>query len=482
MDKLKFVFFVVFFFNIYFEFTYAYERIFNLSKYPNFIKINLDSKAAKKIIKNTTRAFFSTRDDTINFNKNSWTKANLEIDGKNYPGEIKMHGGQKDHLDPPFTSLKVKLKRNYNGIRQFILFLEGSRDFEKEIFWSSVIEELGFPSPVSFLSSVEILGEKRIYLFQEKIGKEFLENYGIGDFPIVEYDERQMWSNYQSKRKNNERINWANWTDGLMFFGKVDNERFIKNLNSLKIAQKAVNQINYNYQFSENIDVYDDLHGIYSKHALYGNNRKFVYNPMYNILTPIYYDGGNWSFDLNNINCKSENFLQKTKRVIKSYNKKFGSQLKKHLVCTANDIFLKYGDINWTKKRHTNLTKLQKENFIIKEGTDIILPDNCYGHLYHENSKCLIEDNLDTDLSSVFFQYDNEFFLCEFIKKKNQVINCKKKDDFDFIKKIISGNVDAEKILTKKFNLKKGYYESIDRRYIFNIGIDSSKKNQKNKL
>ncbi len=481
MGKFNFIFLVsIFLFNC--LNSNAYERNFNLKKFPDLIKINLDSKASKSFIVNSTRAFFSTRDITIDFENNSWIKAQLQIDGEIYLGEIKRHGGQKDHLDPPFSSLKVKLKKNYKGIREFILFLKDSRDFEKEIFWTSVIEELGFPSPLSFLSSVEFLGEKKIYLFQEKIGKEFLENFGIGDLPIVEYDERQMWSNIQLKIKNNEKMNWENWTDSLIFFGKIDNARFIKNNNALKIAQKAVNHINYNFQLSENFQIYNELHLTYSKHALYGNNRKFVYNPMYNILTPIYYDGGNWSFDVQNTKCDEKKIFNKTKSVLESFKNKYKSNLKKYLVCTANDIFIKYEDINWKEKRFEHLLNFQSEIYPNKNGLYINLPNNCYGHLIHEYSKCLVEDNLETNLVTVFFQDNENFLLCSFEKKSNLIHNCRVIEDFETIKKIVSGNKDPEKLLTKKFNFKKGYYESIDKKYNLNIGIINSNQIQKNQF
>ena len=482
MDKLKFIFFVLIFLINNLNNTNAYERNFHLKKFPDSIKINLDSKATKAFIKNSTRAFFSTRDDTINFENNSWIKAQIQIDDTIYFGEIKRHGGMKSHLDPPFSSLKVKLKKNYKGIREFILFIKDSRDFEKEIFWTTVIEELGFPSPLSFLSNVEFLGKQKTYLIQEKIGKEFLENYGIGDLPIVEYDERQMWSNIQSKNKNNENLNLQDWTDDLLFYGKIDNSRFVKNDNALKIAQKAVHHINYNFQLSENFQIYNELHQIYSKNALYPNNRKFVYNPMYNILTPIYYDGGYWSFDIKNTKCDENKILNKTKNVTEIFNKKFKSRLNKHLICAANDIFKKYSDLNWKEKRYKHLINFQYEIFPSKKDNFVNLPDNCYGYLKYEYTKCLVNDNLEQKFATVFFQENEDFLLCSFEKTKNQIQNCRKIEDFETIKKIVSGNKEPEKLLTNKFNFKKGFYEDVEKKYNLNIGILHSEKKQKNQF
>ena len=58
MDKPKFIFFVLIFLIINLNNTIAYERNFHLKKFPDLIKINLDSKATKAFIKNSTRAFF----------------------------------------------------------------------------------------------------------------------------------------------------------------------------------------------------------------------------------------------------------------------------------------------------------------------------------------------------------------------------------------------------------------------------------------
>lgn len=105
------------------------------------------------------------------------------------------------------------------------------------------------------------------------------------------------------------------------------------------------------------------------------------------------------------------------------------------------------------------------------------MPDHCYGHLYIEKSKCIVEDNLESDFSKVFFQEGEDFFLCEFKKNDHYFNDCAKIDEFEIIRKIISGNRDPEKILTRNFNFKKGYYDSVENKYNLNIGIINLEEN-----
>ena len=82
----------------------------------------------------------------------------------------------------------------------------------------------------------------------------------------------------------------------VFYSNRIENKKYIKNINSAKIAYKGIVINNY-YQFKK----FYDLNSVYAKHGLSKKNSKFFYDPIYNF-NNIYYDG-----DINFTKFKSNN-------------------------------------------------------------------------------------------------------------------------------------------------------------------------------
>ena len=52
------------------------------------------------------------------------------------------------------------------------------------------MSEIGFPVPLRKMINVNINGSDKIFIFEEKPEKEFIESVGYRESPIVESDER----------------------------------------------------------------------------------------------------------------------------------------------------------------------------------------------------------------------------------------------------------------------------------------------------
>ena len=78
-----------------------------------------------------------------------------------FKADVRIHGDWMDLLDLEnlVSSMDVKLKEgNILGITKFKLFLPTTREYDNEIFITSLLEELGFISPRSAYVDVNING------------------------------------------------------------------------------------------------------------------------------------------------------------------------------------------------------------------------------------------------------------------------------------------------------------------------------------
>ena len=129
--------------------------------------------------------------------------------------KIRPHGDLKDHIyfkdGKVYQSLDVHLLNGHiNNITKFKLFLSGTRgNNEDEIFMTELLREMGFIAPRTELIEVKVNNLSIKMLFQEKITKELLEYNLKREGPILEGDEKYMWS-YVSKIKNKPQsgIDW----------------------------------------------------------------------------------------------------------------------------------------------------------------------------------------------------------------------------------------------------------------------------------
>lgn len=211
-----------------------------------------------------------------------------------FSAKIKINGDFKDHINstPLITSLDVKLLHgNINGVTKFKLFLPHTRKGDNEIFITSLLKELGFLSLKTYYVDSMFNNIKVRYIFQEKAGKEFIESNKLREAPILEGDERFMLVS-------------GNWDSEEFNLARVVNKTWLKKGPvSLDIAKKSLSYLNTDYLKYGGIylgsnALRDDnqvfsalLFALSSIHGLYGHNRKFYYDPIYQHFSSIYYDG-----------------------------------------------------------------------------------------------------------------------------------------------------------------------------------------------
>jgi len=283
----------------------------------NYMKAYADGNTIKKKYKKRFKA------DLV-FHFASGIKCNL-------PAKIRISGDFKDHIlngPPPITSLDVTLKKgNFNSIVDFKLFLPATREGKNEIFMTRLLSSLGFLSPRTQFVKTKFDGIEFTFLFQEKIVKEFLEHNFLREAPVLEGDERFIFSHEHEDYFDEFSVS------------KLQNKKWaLKGQTSEKISIDAVNMLNSGYlnhlsarylgnynseklldtkfiSFSENFENYNNsfsaiLSAAGGWHGLRPHNRKFYFDPFYNQFKSIYYDGGpdlyKLSYDFNKYIKKEE--------------------------------------------------------------------------------------------------------------------------------------------------------------------------------
>ena len=197
-----------------------------------------------------------------------------------FSGQARITGDLKDHLEEKkrISSLSISLKHgNVGGVVKFRLLIPDTRGGENEVFWSLLMEELGYPVPYRRLIHVNLMGSDHAFLFEEKPEKEFLESNGFREGPILEYDERQAWANLGMG-------SWGKWLDQL----KIKNSDFLKNKTSYEIAYRSLKP---DFSRGRIFELFDEVNRKFAPHGLIDHNRKYLYDVIYNDYLPVYFDG-----------------------------------------------------------------------------------------------------------------------------------------------------------------------------------------------
>jgi len=222
-------------------------------------------------------------------------------------GTIRVQGDMKDHVavtnGMPYTSLQANLKTgNIGGITKFKILIPITRGGATEIFTTVFFEKIGFVAPFTQLINLSFNGERYPMLFQEKVSKELLERFRLREAPIIEGDERQWWKDiyiYNSKHLQNYN---QHLPPHRCCYSSLDNKKLAGNDNFLRIIQngltiftaalKKYNPYLHSIEIRHTEETFPELMlGLNAKHGLPPTNSKFYYDPMYNVLVPIYYDG-----------------------------------------------------------------------------------------------------------------------------------------------------------------------------------------------
>lgn len=284
--------------------------------------------------------------DNSQFIKNEYKskyKANVELKLSDikctFDAEVRVHGDWLDHLDLNnlISSMDVKLLNgNIFGITKFKLFLPTTREYDNEIFITTLLSELDFIAPRSAYVNVNVNNYyEGLFIFQEKASKELIENNFFREGPIIEINEKYWWET-ESGDPTSEG------DKEVMIFGRVQNEYWAKrSIQNQYITQKAIElfnkgmfnsydfdrQLNYELMNSNPMILFEfdvAILATRSVHAMTNHNRILYYDNISENFIPIYYDG-------------FSTFLQQNNSVPLAFNYK----IKPELIEAANNLLLK---------------------------------------------------------------------------------------------------------------------------------------------
>ncbi len=317
----------------------------NYNKFSNN-KILLNEINYLSIDINNQRKWFKNLFNTIiwdgintpsKFKKNF--KAKLVVNFKEnftceFKAKVRIHGDAKDHLKntmngDPYASLHISLiEDNIDSIIKFILFIPATRNYDNEIFSSTLFKNLGFLAPRTKYIDTYVNGIKIKYIFQEKIAKEMIENNGFIEGPIIEASQRFFWPE--------EKVNYVNSS---LVQGRVSNQKWsTKNKYNLKKTTLALtkfnegviddgsihfntNRLSYKNKMAqkENNEYQAIMSALGGFHGLVPTNTKYYYDPINLGFKPIYYDG-----NVNILTNNSNNSIYKYPELF-TYHSKVGA-------------------------------------------------------------------------------------------------------------------------------------------------------------
>ena len=322
------------------------------------------------------------------------------------PARSRITGDWQDHIDvkKKISSLKINLRKNNIGnIVKFRLLLNKSRDFDTEIFWSTLLEVLGYPILYKKIVNVSINGlphEKM--LFEESPSKEFLERFSFRELPILEIDEREYWhfkhiafqncsnlihrTSYVLQNQCIKEFNKKkNYDEGKLSFNwKVDNKAFLKNKTAYRIGLNAI--LNKKKEKPKNFESFYNLNKNFASHGLSTINLKKIYDPIYNIYIPIYYDGNVYKEDFKSycdkdkINYQIEDkYIAYLKKVQNLYFLRTGKKIDQYFQCVAEIILT-------VDTNYFSLTNVLKDSSFIINYYDDNQEENNYPHIRFDQS------------------------------------------------------------------------------------------------
>ena len=252
------------------------------------------------------------------YKKNFKSTLVVNFEGKlscKFKAKIRITGDLWWHIDwkngRPLTSVQVELLDGHiNSITRFKLFLPKARNGKNEIFVTSLLSELGFLAPRTFMVSADINGVSEEYIFQEDLRKELLENSKLVEGPILEGDERftirfkdddMMPSlslsriinrNYSLRGETNEKIALSAVSNLNLIYLQHHQSKFPGNDKNLKTLFINTDKFFIDDLNRERLQTFDSLmYALDALAALSYDDRRFYFDPIHRHYVPIYYDG-----------------------------------------------------------------------------------------------------------------------------------------------------------------------------------------------
>ena len=213
----------------------------------------------------------------------------VEINGKTYKAELKIHGTNNPHFKGPKRSYSIKIRKKDGkqypfGMRRFALVIPTQSNLIG-LFTYKIAELLNMIAPQNFLVRVYINGiDQGIYHLEEKLNKTLLERNGLSGFDVVRSDD--SWAHQYA---DNHGTMFSFDYSGL-------NPKYVsgKNLNQLVTIKKLLNSDDTEF-IKQHVNIekfikYDVLRYIFgdSGHMTSNDNVKFIYNTSNGRLEPFF--------------------------------------------------------------------------------------------------------------------------------------------------------------------------------------------------
>ena len=409
-------------------FLYPHSSFSKNLNVPSSIQFELSNSEYNKYLRRSMRAY---TDGEIYGEKNikkkykRWVKAKIVTDEKLINSEIRILGDWKDHLRPPLTSLKVKiLDDSFNGVTRFNLFLPETRKGENEVFWTLMLNYLGFPSLYTRMVEVNFNGNIYKAIFQEDATKEFLERNDLTETVILKSNDFSFYLNKEEKEIYNNFF-----TSSFV----IDNNNFLKNDISNFIASEAI-ALRANKDFNKKVineDFFTTIHKKYAYHGLATINRKYIYIPYKKIFVPLYYDG-NVQFLPGKTDCQKKANIE----ILSSFKKDFKNLTSKNLTrmqeCVLGDVLhLSENKINQLRNSFPNQTLDNKKDVKYENIKNKIIN---YLERNKVNKKEILKNNKKVIIYS--FIFNDNFYSCQLNINNNEILICSQIDSLNYSKLI----------------------------------------------
>lgn len=322
--SLKFIIFFIF--NFFYFSNIAQSNVldcnsFNSHKNTNFkldlIEIEVKQSEFKKWMVNFSK-IINSKNKFIEKKYKKFFNSTILVTYSNglkcsHEARIKITGDWMEHLDKNnfFSSFSVNLENgNIFNITKFKLFKYSQRNYDNEVFATNILRYFNIMSPRTYFTKVKFFGKLYPMTFQERDVKELLEYHNYREGPIIEGNEKFLFSNKFGNLFDAENISLS----------RIVNSKYaVKNKNTLNSSINALASINTfyfdhisqgffkkknfdNMIFPENISNNDRqkkenvkfeifMYALNAQHGLRPHNRKFYYDHIINSAVPIYYDG-----------------------------------------------------------------------------------------------------------------------------------------------------------------------------------------------
>ena len=347
---------------------YHYNSYLLKNNYPELLDIKIPNSA-----KWTRRLLKAIKSSRIPKSVKKYQRATILVTYQNklqceYLAEVRIHGATHYHVRDShlYTSLRLKIIDGHiNHISNFALIRETARNFDDEIFITSLFEELNILSPLNFKTKVKLNNEIiKNYLFVEMPSMEMLKSKERNNGLVLAGNKNNKMEKRTSKgtpKMNGRSIRSVNLSriknyDGISYKNRnnllyaLDKINYIY-LNSMGIgngknccnflldnSNKSLIEINYdlghyflNFSFLKDhnelkkMSIFNLLmNATNSQHGLAFEDRFFFYDPTFDKLEPYYRDGdpniisSNSKFEPKNntIFEEEKNFINITKKLI----------------------------------------------------------------------------------------------------------------------------------------------------------------------